>query len=153
MLLSRMHLFSVHFWIIHFQICSHSGSTPRYLVSRNFESKVLVKVPNETPVFGCRQPRSIASPHTSSAFSLGNLTTLRPPDLEIRQGATKNYCPMGLSDGSIGERLGNNMTALPRPKCSFHLVDFNIRTVSRRGKQLAPSKTLETFKIHVCCVS
>lgn len=66
---------------------------------------------------------------------------------------TKKCCSIDLIDDGIGGKIGVNRGVVLAPKCPLHLPVFSDHTSNHIRQQAALDRTLETYKIDVCCVS
>lgn len=58
-----------------------------------------------------------------------------------------------LSDDGIGVRQRNSSNALLKPGCPFHLDALFVCMPSHISQQVAPARTLGTFKVDACRVT
>lgn len=115
-------------------------------------SKASTKVPKEKPFWRCEQPKCIDRTNVSNNLFTENLFNLRSSEVETMQDVAENCGSMDPSDGNISGRGRNSLNTLLKPKCSFHLVDFNACRNNQTEQQAAPANTFETVKIDACCV-
>lgn len=73
--------------------------------------------------------------------------------LGTTQNATRDCGPIDLSDGSIGGRGRNGLSALLKPRRKLFVVALNIRMLRQIDQQVAIAGVLPTFKVNVCCIS